>query len=203
MRLNLAAFLPRSTLNGPGERAVVWAQGCPRTPACKGCVNPGMLDASRVVELVEVKALAERILSDPGLSGVTFSGGEPFHQAGALAALARLLRVRSPALTLTVFSGHTLEELAASKRADWRALLEHIDLLVDGPYREELACDDAPLRASTNQRLQFLTHRIRPADVEAIPAASVEVFLDAQGEIRCTGVPPKGLLEGLRRDLAG
>jgi anaerobic ribonucleoside-triphosphate reductase activating protein len=202
MRLNLAAFLPRSTLNGPGERAVVWAQGCPRAPACQGCVNPGMLDTARVVELVEVEELAERILAEPALSGVTFSGGEPFHQAAPLAALAGLLGALAPALTLTVFSGYALEELAASQRSDWRALLQRIDLLIDGPYREALACDE-PLRASANQRLHLLTGRIRPADVETIPAASVEVFLDARGQISFTGVPPRGLLEGLRRDLAG
>ena len=38
MRLNLARTLPRSAANGPGERFVLWVQGCPL--ACPGCWNP-------------------------------------------------------------------------------------------------------------------------------------------------------------------
>jgi len=32
------SMLPRSTANGPGERAVVWFQGCDLR--CSGCWNP-------------------------------------------------------------------------------------------------------------------------------------------------------------------
>ena len=38
MRLTLARTLPRSAANGPGERFVLWVQGCPL--ACPGCWNP-------------------------------------------------------------------------------------------------------------------------------------------------------------------
>ena len=82
--VNVAAFLPRSRANGPGERAVVWVQGCPR-PVCPGCWNPAFLDVNHEATRVSVPDLAARILALDGLDGVTFSGGEPFHQAAALA----------------------------------------------------------------------------------------------------------------------
>ncbi|MCA9706513.1 MAG: radical SAM protein [Myxococcales bacterium] len=86
MRLNLARTLPKSAANGPGERFVVWVQGCPL--ACPGCWNPDTWSfAPRRV--VEVAAMAEEILAVSGIEGVTFTGGEPFMQAHALAALGR------------------------------------------------------------------------------------------------------------------
>jgi anaerobic ribonucleoside-triphosphate reductase activating protein len=63
------SLLPRSTVNGPGERAVVWFQGCDL--GCRGCWNPSShsfeLGRDRPVE--EVGAW---ILSRAGIEGVTF-----------------------------------------------------------------------------------------------------------------------------------
>jgi anaerobic ribonucleoside-triphosphate reductase activating protein len=86
--LNIMGYVDESEVNGPGSRAVVWVQGCLRE--CPGCFNPDSW-SFEINELVSVDALAERIISNPNNEGVTFSGGEPFWQAPALAALARPL----------------------------------------------------------------------------------------------------------------
>jgi anaerobic ribonucleoside-triphosphate reductase activating protein len=65
----------------------------------------------------------------------------------------------------------------------WAALLAETDLLIDGPYVAELSCA-APLRASSNQQLHFLTGRIRPAEVESVPAFEAII---ADGEVVLTG----------------
>jgi anaerobic ribonucleoside-triphosphate reductase activating protein len=80
--LNIMGYVNRSEVNGPGSRAVVWVQGCLR--ACTGCFNPASWPFEPN-QIVTVDELVERILADPLNEGVTFSGGEPFWQATALA----------------------------------------------------------------------------------------------------------------------
>src|SRR5271156_4104670 len=70
--------LPRSAVNGPGERAVLWLQGCDLR--CRGCWTPPSHAFDRTRDK-PVDQLGEWILSCSGVEGVTFSGGEPFQQA--------------------------------------------------------------------------------------------------------------------------
>ena len=149
--LNLAAFLPVSCSNGPGRRAVVWVQGCNRD--CPGCFNKDM-QPFRDNELIAVGELAERILAIDAIEGVTFSGGEPFLQAKALAGLAGQLA--EGGFNIVVFTGYTFEELSAANNQDYQQLLAVTDLLIAGPYEQHLPARDY-LRASANQQLLFLT----------------------------------------------
>ena len=71
-----------SIVDGEGLRAVVWTQGCPHD--CPGCHNPQTHDFQGG-KLIDAAVLLKEIASDPLLDGVTFSGGEPFCQAAALA----------------------------------------------------------------------------------------------------------------------
>ena len=86
--------------------------------------------------------------------GVTFSGGEPFCQAGAFAALADMVHELPGGLDVTCYSGWTYEQLLekAESEPDVKALLDKIDYLIDGPFI--LAQRDLTLqfRGSRNQR---------------------------------------------------
>ena len=167
MHLNLARTLARSAVNGPGERFVLWVQGCPL--ACSGCWNPDTWSFARR-DLRPVDALAATILATPGIEGVTFSGGEPFAQAGALAALAA--QVRAAGLSVFVFTGY---ELAALTTPSHRALLALTDVLVTGPYIAAARATGLTWRGSANQQVHFLTHRYGPGDMAS--GAEVEVHL--------------------------
>ena len=145
--LNLAGFLARSAVNGPGIRAVVWVQGCPFR--CEGCFNEQFQPFSPAT-VIPVDRLAGTILALPGIDGVTFSGGEPFAQAGPLAALGE--RLRRAGLTIVTYTGYTAEQLAGGDDPAWPALLAVTDLLITGPYIAELAAAD-PLKGSSNQQV--------------------------------------------------
>ncbi len=162
--LNLADAVAPSRVNGPGARAVLWAQGC--SIRCRGCHNPHTWapDPRRVCT---VEAALAWVRKFPGLRGVTLSGGEPFEQAKAFAALCRALRAEGA--DVVAFSGLTRRELEAEARPNARALLAEVDLLVDGPYLAERAAR-LPLRGSDNQSLHFLTDRIRPEEVADLGA---------------------------------
>lgn len=138
---------------GPGNRFVIWTQGCSRM--CVGCASPEFqpLDGGY---WVETNDLANQICSCRIIDGITISGGEPFLQAEALCEL--LIRVNTirPELTIIVFTGNKLEELTDINS---KAFLGYIDVLIDGEYLPQLN-DGRGLRGSSNQRFQFLTGRL-------------------------------------------
>lgn len=185
MRLNVARVLPRSEANGPGERFVVWVQGC--SLACAGCWNPDTWAFERR-ELREVGALAAEIVATAGIEGVTFSGGEPFMQAPALAELART--VRDAGLSVFVFTGYELEELS---KPHHRALLSLTDVLVTGRYVDSRRSLGLPWRGSTNQRVHFITSRYSDVNMEHAP--EVELRIGPDGTVHVTGFPPNELLD--------
>lgn len=183
MRLNIAQTLPKSAANGPGERFVVWVQGCPL--GCPGCWNPDTWSFARR-NVVEVTDLAAEILAVRGIEGVTFTGGEPFVQARALAVLGRA--VREAGSSVFVFTGYELDELEGHAQQE---LLAVTDVLVTGRYVEARRTLDLPWRGSSNQRIHFLTKRYSEPDIAGTAAA--EVHLGADGSVTLTGFPEPGL----------
>lgn len=154
--LNLMGYVDGSEVNGPGRRAVIWVQGCLRE--CPGCFNPASWPFGPN-QVVDIETLAQQILSNPLNEGVTFSGGEPFWQAAALAELAQ--RLKAAGLNVMSFSGFTLAELQSEQAPPAaRDLLAQLDILVDGPYLEAQAIHSPDsLVASRNQRV----HVFNPA----------------------------------------
>lgn len=184
MRLNLARILPHSEVNGPGDRFVVWVQGCPL--ACPGCWNPDTCAFERR-DLRSVEDLAAIILTTEGIEGVTFTGGEPFAQARALTALAE--RVRTAGLSVFVFTGYDLGELTLPEHL---ALLAVTDVVVTGRYVEAERTNGLAWRGSANQRLHFLSDRYGPDDLNEV--AEVEFHVDKDGTITVTGFPAAEML---------
>lgn len=193
MHVNVARCIQRSAVNGPGERFVLWVQGCPL--ACPGCWNPDTWAFVRR-DLRSVDELAALIIATDGIEGVTFTGGEPFAQARALSALAA--RIRAAGLSVFVFTGYELAELT---RPEHQALLETTDVLVAGRYVAAEGMAGLTWRGSANQRIHFLTGRYGDADADEV--ASVEFHLADNGALTVTGFPPPQLLAMASREPRG
>lgn len=155
--LDLAGIVGESIVDGPGIRYAIFCQGCPHE--CPGCHNPATHPFGTGTR-VAVSRLLKEIDKDPILKGVTFSGGEPFCQAGAFLELAKGVKERG--LDIVVFTGYRYEELldlAENGGTEWASpedilgLLDITDILVDGRFI--LAERDLTLqfRGSRNQRL--------------------------------------------------
>lgn len=144
---------------GPGRRYCLWVQGCERS--CPGCISVYSRDPQAGYDM-SLHALAMEIkLSRP--DGLTISGGEPFLQAEALGELLRLLKTGMNCdVGVIVYTGYTLEELR--QRPSAQPLLEQTDLLIDGPYVQELD-DGLSLRGSSNQRVIPLTQRYNRPEI--------------------------------------
>lgn len=149
-QLRVAGIVNDSITDGPGIRFTLFVQGCPHR--CPECHNPQTHDffAGTVMEIEEI---AEKIGENPLLTGVTFSGGEPFCQAQALANLADLIAPLR--LDLAAYSGYTFEKLLDLAESDSgvAALLGRIRTLVDGPYVKELRDYRQKFKGSSNQRV--------------------------------------------------
>lgn len=144
---------------GPGQRICIWTNGCPRR--CEGCVSPELQSAKPENECDIISVVGKFDLS--AFDGVTVSGGEPFEQAAELAALVRFLRGKGVA-DILVYTGYTVEELerrAESGEGDIRYLLEHIGVLIDGPYMREYDDGTGNLFGSKNQRVIFINESLR------------------------------------------
>lgn len=148
--LRLAGIEPESIVDGPGIRLTVFVQGCPHH--CPGCHNPKTHDFEGG-KIASIKSILEQIDENPLLTGVTFSGGEPFEQAKSLLVLGQEVKKRK--LHLTVFTGHLYESLLkrGKKEPEIIELLSITDLLVDGPFILSKKSLELQFRGSSNQRL--------------------------------------------------
>jgi anaerobic ribonucleoside-triphosphate reductase activating protein len=188
--LNLAEICPATHSLGPGQRFVIWVQGCCFN--CSGCVSPEWIP-NREATLVEPKKLAELILSSPNTEGVTVSGGEPMLQASALRKLFEELRQKSD-LSIICYSGFTLEQLRHQNNADIEQVLAQLDVLIDGQYIEERN-DNQGWRGSSNQVIHFLTPRHLPeANLFSERRRNVEIHVRNQSALM-VGVPPTNFSE--------
>ena len=152
--LRISGIVEESIVDGPGLRFVVFTQGCPHH--CKGCHNPQTHDFNGG-ETRDVREIFEMFIENPLLSGITFSGGEPFVQPQPLCMLARL--VKKAGKNIVVYSGYTFEQLKAMGEKD-PAVLELLglcDTLIDGPFLEDQKDLDLLFRGSRNQRIIDLT----------------------------------------------
>jgi len=193
--LNIGAWQERSVVNGPGERFVLWLQGCPLR--CHGCVNSEFLPFVKR-KLISVDEMAQRILVINGIEGVTYTGGEPMAQARGLALLSEKLRPRG--LMIVCYTGYTLESLRARNDPWVKRLLSHVDMLIDGPYVQEKAAN-LLWRGSSNQRIHFLTDAYRHlAEQVDHRQAEIEFTIGSDGFIT-TGTWPQELLKRLEEKL--
>lgn len=194
MKIGLSRLhFPVTTL-GPGRRLGIWFQGC--SIRCPGCISADTWRASN--EPVDVAEVASRVA--PWLAqcdGVTISGGEPFDQPQALAALLHQIRARSSASVL-VYSGYAYEKLVEFLMA-WPGL---IDALISDPF-ELHQSQTKLLRGSDNQRLHLLTDRGRAsfAGYERLASPQdrqLDVMLDDEGVVWLAGIPSRGDMQRLQ-----
>lgn len=148
--LRLAGVIRESIVDGPGIRMTVFTQGCPHH--CDGCHNPNTHDFDGGY-ISHPENILTAIDQNPLLRGVTFSGGEPFMQAGALADLA--VEIHKRKLDIITYSGFTFEQLTESfdKFPERKRLLEQTDYLIDGKFIKELKSLNLQFRGSSNQRI--------------------------------------------------
>ena len=130
-------------LNGDGLRVVLWVAGC--THCCKECHNPVTWDPDGGVPFDE-KARQEIFdqLDKPYISGITFSGGDPFHSANRL------------------YTGDVWENVKND------VSMQYIDVLVDGEFIVEEKDTRLRWKGSRNQRVIDVQESLKQKDAAPV-----------------------------------
>lgn len=141
-------------LNGDGLRVVLWVAGCSHN--CPGCHNPQTHDPNGGIPFDEAaKAELYAELDKDYVSGITFSGGDPMHEANCQCVLGLIkeIRERYPEKTIWCYTGYTLEQIKDGDNEARKEIVRNIDVLVDGRFVESLKDVNYPWAGSTNQRV--------------------------------------------------
>lgn len=177
---------------GPGERYVLWVQGC--THNCKGCIAPETHSLTTGGYWFEIKKILEEISCKNNLRGITISGGEPFLQAEKLIILLKKLKKKK--LDVICYTGFLYEDILKNKIPFGKELLKYIDILIDGKYNEELNTGSY-LRGSDNQRILHLknTYKKYEKKMNGLKNRNVEIKIIDEKTLFIAGIPPLKLNE--------
>lgn len=186
--INYAHYHVGTKTLGPGFRSVLWVQGCPRH--CPGCIATEWGE-DKTSNLIDPKELAEILLKDSQITGITISGGEPMLQASPLIRFIQACKAIRD-INYICYTGFTIEELYDDPDHPERIeLLQHLDVLIDGPYMSDLN-NDLGLRGSTNQRIFFLTDHLKSFDFKNAKR-QVELHDENPQEQLMIGVPSSAI----------
>ena len=137
--------------NGPGVRVSLFVSGCRNH--CKGCFQPETWDFNYGQEYDVVNTVNEIIeaLSPEYISGLSILGGDPIERENIseVVTLCYLVKRLYPNKTIWLYTGYKYEDIAEM----YPNILEVIDVMVDGPFIEDLKDISLVFRGSSNQRI--------------------------------------------------
>ena len=148
--MKYAKIIPYDTGNYVGINATIFLTGC--TIGCKGCFNKEIQDFKSGREFgKDEQASFIQLAKDPKISHICILGGEPFDQDlyelyDFVAELKH--EVGKP---IVVWTGRKYYDIYNNR--DKRVILRMVDILIDGPFMEELKDPNLIARGSSNQRI--------------------------------------------------
>ena len=153
--MRYAGIIRNDIAGGEGVCVSFFTQGCPHK--CKGCYNPETwaFDGGKEFTNETLENLI-KYMSDNGITrNLNIMGGEPLCEENAFLVNLIIKQVKEvfPDIKIYIWTGYTYEHLEkyGSSRIQW--ILNHIDYLIDGPYKEEQRDITLAMRGSRNQRI--------------------------------------------------
>ena len=147
--------------NGDGLRVTLFVSGC--NHHCKNCQNPQTWDKDSGIEFdIAAKEEIFEQLNKDYISGITLSGGDPFHKNNLdeMLSLCEYIKKKFPRKTIWIYTGYTwdyifdtINTVDVIGNQIRRKILQKCDVLVDGRYIDELSDINYPWAGSTNQRV--------------------------------------------------
>ena len=147
--------------NGPGVRVSVFMQGC--TFNCKNCFNPETHDFRGGKEFTDetINKILELCDKDY-IVGLSILGGEPMHPKNieGTTKLAKAFKERYPNKTIWSWTGFLFDRDLKDKE-----VMQYMDVLVDGQYKDELHDFRLKWCGSSNQRVIDVKQSLDKKDV--------------------------------------
>lgn len=152
--MNYAKIRNYDIANGEGVRTSLFVSGC--TNHCPGCFNPEEQDFNfgekytgrQTLEIIE-------LIEDRVISGLSILGGDPLCQdkEGLYDLIFLCDAVRGIGKTVWLWTGFLWEDIMAADNSCQKELLTRCNVVIDGPFIQELSDRALKWRGSANQRV--------------------------------------------------
>lgn len=196
--LYLYNFIKSTKVLGMGNRFAIWVQGCNKR--CKDCIVPDSWSKISNGNTIYVDDLINKVLQVENIQGITISGGEPFLQSNSLIEFINKLNEQKENMDYIVYTGLNYQEILLNKIQ--KKLLNHIDLLIDGEYIDELN-SGTPLVGSSNQGVYILSdngHKLAQ-DMNKQSSRKIEFVVENGDNLFMVGIPPRGINKKIKKGI--
>ena len=138
------------TANGPGIRVSLFVSGC--TLCCKGCFNKESWKFNAGLPFTEtVKQDIIKELKNPWIAGFSLLGGDPLEPKlhSEVLDLVQSIKQEVPEKDIWLWTGRLYENEKDNE------ILNYVDVLIDGPFIQELKDSNLKYRGSSNQKIIY------------------------------------------------
>lgn len=140
-----------------------WTQGCPFH--CPGCHNQETWDfnGGKKLPLDYASVVCKKLVNNGIKRNLSILGGEPLckENLDIVYHLCSYVKSYLPKTKIIIWTGYTMEQLRIIAKKDLRLkdlLNDFLDVIIDGPYKQDLRNLRLKLRGSSNQRIW---HRVK------------------------------------------
>ncbi len=156
--MRIAGIITSDVANGPGLRTSVFVSGC--NIHCKGCHNEKLwdFDYGKVLDDDLMEEILESI-EKKGISGLTILGGEPLDIRNVNQVTSLIIKFRERFgcdKTIWLYTGYDFGKFMKHHEPytdrEYNTIM-NVDVVVDGPFIEELKDITLLYRGSSNQRI--------------------------------------------------
>ena len=152
--MRYAGLLKNDIAAGPGICVTFFTQGCPHH--CPGCHNPETwaFDGGEEFYPDLINEIVKALTANGINRSFCIMGVEPLCPENEFLTMLLIIEVRKkiPDVPIYIWTGYTLEELL-QKGDRMKSILQSIDFLIDGPYKQKLHDTTLQMRGSSNQRI--------------------------------------------------
>lgn len=157
--MRYAGLITNDFTAAPGVSVSFFTQGCPHR--CTGCHNPETwsFDGGKEFTFEVLEEIIAALTANDINRNFCVMGGEPLCEENLFLTNLVISHIREkvPGVRIYVWTGYTYENLLQKTDPHLKKILDTADVLIDGPYVQELRDITLPLRGSSNQRIINLT----------------------------------------------
>jgi anaerobic ribonucleoside-triphosphate reductase activating protein len=153
-----AGLIKNDISGAPGIQLTFFAQGCPLR--CPGCHNPETWDFNKGKEFTSdtMKEILEGLTANGIVRTLGIQGGESLCQENRFLTnlIINTVKEKYPNIKIYLWTGFIYEDLIKDSDPRIKNILNSINVLIDGPYKEEERDITLFMRGSRNQRVIHL-----------------------------------------------
>lgn len=158
--MNYGGIKKVDMLDGPGLRVTLFVSGC--CNRCPGCHNPETWDPNYGKPFTE-DTLTEIVeeLQNNYYAGFTLCGGDPLYPSNrqGVCDIARTIKACfGDTRSIWMYTGYTIEDIVIWNDSVVNELFDYVDVVLEGPFIEELKSPEKPWVGSSNQRMFEVDH---------------------------------------------